>query len=99
MAIKVSGVKIGDLEVNIDGGEGATLKQVLTAVGIAQEGQQFIINGDRKAPVTNPAGTRIMDGDTIEVFDRPQAGVCKTPGCNCTLVLIPNGLVVLTSKS
>jgi sulfur carrier protein ThiS len=75
MAIKVSGVKIGELEVSLEGAEGATLKQVLAAVGIAQTGQQFIINGDRKAPVTNAAGATVRDGDTVEVFDRPQAGV------------------------
>lgn len=74
MAIKVSGVKIGELEVTIDGGEGASLKQVLEAVGVRQDGQQFIINGDRKAPVTNTIATTLRDGDTVEVFDRPQAG-------------------------
>lgn len=74
MAIKVSGVKIGELEVAFEDTEGATLKQVLAAAGIRQDGQQFIINGDRKAPVTNPAGTTLRDGDTVEVFDRPQAG-------------------------
>lgn len=74
MAIKVSGVKIGELEVTIEGTDGATLKQVLAAVGIHQDGQQFIVNGDRKAPVTNTTGVRLNDGDTVEVFDRPQAG-------------------------
>ena len=74
MAIKVSGVKIGELEVTIEGGEGATLKQVLDAVGVKQDGMQFVINGDRKAPVTGTTGVRLRDGDTVEVFDRPEAG-------------------------
>jgi len=75
MAIKISGVKIGELEVTVEGTEGATLKQVLAAAGIHQDGMQFVINGDRKAPVTNvaAAGT-LRDGDTVEVYDRPQAG-------------------------
>lgn len=74
MAIKISSVKFGDMEVNFEGTEGLSLKKLLEAAGIHQDGQQFIINGDRKAPVTNAAGTTVRNGDTVEIFDRPQAG-------------------------
>ena len=74
MAVTVKGLRIGELNVEFEGTDGMTLKQVLTAAGIKQDGQQFIINGDTKNPVTNPAAARLADGDTVKVEARPQAG-------------------------
>lgn len=73
MAIKVSGVKIGNLEAQIEGSEGASLKDVCKAIGVHHDGQQFIINGDRKNPVTD-CNSIVRDGDSVEIYDRPKAG-------------------------
>ena len=80
MGITIKGFKIGQLEVVVEGSEGHTLKEVLTAAGVKQDGQQFIINGDRKAPVTDTAKATVRSGDTVEVYDRPQAGICPVIG-------------------
>jgi sulfur carrier protein ThiS len=68
--VKVSGLRIGELEVTIEGTEGLTLLQVLAEAGIRQEGAQFVING---RPTTD-LNAAIVDGDEIEVADRPKAG-------------------------
>lgn len=66
---KITGFKIGELSVQIDAPEGATLKQVLAAAGIHQEGSTFVINGDR-ATLTDV----VRPGDKVEVQPKPRAG-------------------------
>lgn len=70
MAVKVSGLRIGELAVDLEGTDGMTLQQVLADAGIRQEGAQFVINGRPTVDLTTP----IRDGDEIEVADRPKAG-------------------------
>lgn len=70
MAIKVTGFKIGNAEIAVEGAEDCTIRQACEALGIKIEGQTFVINGSR---ATGP-DARVKDGSTLEILAKPEAG-------------------------
>lgn len=73
--VKISGFKIGNAEVQLEGGEGASLRQICDALGIQIDGQTFVVNGTR----AHGPDAIVRDGSTIEVLPKPRAGTEPAP--------------------
>ena len=73
MAVSISGYRIGDLEVRLQGTEGQSLRQVFEQTGVRMEGTAVVLNGVRLSE--REAGAAVVhDGDRIEVNRKVEAG-------------------------
>lgn len=69
----VTSLRIGEMDIQVDDAEGATLKEILEELGIQQQGTQFIINGRTAEPTTN-LNYRVRNNDRVDIIDNPKAG-------------------------
>ena len=71
--IKVTGFRMNDQEILVEGTEGKTIKEVAATLGLNMEGRVWIGNGDR-IPEDEAAGTVVNGGDTVSTAAKNDQG-------------------------
>ena len=71
--VKVWSVRLGEVEISLQGTEGMTLKQVCDEVGLSLDGNEWQING-RKLSGREAAKAKVKSGDRVEAHKASKSG-------------------------
>lgn len=71
--VKVTGFRMADQDVLVEGTEGKTIKEVAAAIGLDMSGRLWIVNGKRVAE-SEAAETKVHGGDTIRTAAKNDQG-------------------------
>lgn len=71
--VKVTGFRMDDKEVTVEGTEGKTIKEVAKEIGLDMSGRLWIVNGNRIAE-SEAADTRVHGGDTVRTAAKNDQG-------------------------